>query len=190
MLCPVKVSGREKIDKGKPYVFVANHQGAFDIFLIYGFLGVPFKWMMKAGIGKIPFVGSACRAAGFIFVDNSTPKKAAKSVFEAEKCLKSGTSMVVFPEGSRTNNGKMAKFKKGAFQIAVDRKTAIVPITINGSYDVLRIGSLNVRPHRMEMVIHDSIHIPEDMDANHKNLQNIADKVQEVVASDLWDKYK
>jgi 1-acyl-sn-glycerol-3-phosphate acyltransferase len=65
-----------------------------------------------------------------------------------------------------------------------------VPITINGSYDVLRIGSLNVRPHRMEMVIHDSIHIPDDMDANHKNLQCIADKVQEVVASDLWDKYK
>ena len=66
--------GREHIDRKQSYVFVANHQGAFDIFLIYGFLGVPIKWVMKAGIAKIPFVGTACRAAGFIFVDNSTPE--------------------------------------------------------------------------------------------------------------------
>ena len=65
-LCPVKVRGREHLQPGKSYIFAANHQGAFDIFLIYGFLGVPIKWVMKAGIGKIPFVGTACRAAGFI----------------------------------------------------------------------------------------------------------------------------
>ena len=69
-LCPVKVKGREYLDRKKSYVFVANHQGAFDIFLIYGFLGTPIKWVMKAGIAKIPLVGTACRAAGFIFVDN------------------------------------------------------------------------------------------------------------------------
>lgn len=62
-LCPVTVKGREHIDRKQSYVFVANHQGAFDIFLIYGFLGVPIKWVMKAGIAKIPFVGTACRAA-------------------------------------------------------------------------------------------------------------------------------
>ena len=59
-LCPVTVKGREHIDRKQSYVFVANHQGAFDIFLIYGFLGVPIKWVMKAGIAKIPFVGAAC----------------------------------------------------------------------------------------------------------------------------------
>ena len=89
-LCPVTVKGREHIDRKQSYVFVANHQGAFDIFLIYGFLGVPIKWVMKAGIAKIPFVGTACRAAGFIFVDNSTPKAAARSVLEAERCLRNG----------------------------------------------------------------------------------------------------
>lgn len=98
--------GREHIDRKQSYVFVANHQGAFDIFLIYGFLGVPIKWVMKAGIAKIPFVGTACRAAGFIFVDNSTPKAAARSVLEAERCLRNGASVVVFPEGSRTYTGK------------------------------------------------------------------------------------
>ena len=96
-LCPVTVKGLEHIEKGRSYVFVANHQGAFDIFLIYGFLGVPIKWVMKAGIGKIPFVGAACRAAGFIFVDNSSAKTAVRSVREAERCLHEGASIMIFP---------------------------------------------------------------------------------------------
>lgn len=96
-LCPVTVKGREHIDRKQSYVFVANHQGAFDIFLIYGFLGVPIKWVMKAGIAKIPFVGTACRAAGFIFVDNSTPKAAARSVLEAERCLQERGFRGCFP---------------------------------------------------------------------------------------------
>ena len=99
-LCPVTVKGREHIDRKQSYVFVANHQGAFDIFLIYGFLGVPIKWVMKAGIAKIPFVGAACRAAGFIFVDNSTPKAAARSVLPpAELAL---ATMSRLPEISAT----------------------------------------------------------------------------------------
>ena len=88
--------GREHIDRKQSYVFVANHQGAFDIFLIYGFLGVPIKWVMKAGIAKIPFVGAACRAAGFIFVDNSTPKAAARSVLEAGVVFETGLPWLFF----------------------------------------------------------------------------------------------
>ena len=173
----------------KSYVFVANHQGAFDIFLIYGFLGVPIKWVMKAGIAKIPFVGAACRAAGFIFVDNSTPKAAARSVLEAERSLKNGASVVVFPEGSRTYNGKMIRFKKGAYQMAADQHLQIVPITLNGPFDVLPIGSLNVHRHKMEMVIHPPIPT-EGMDASHKGLQQMADKTQDIIASALWEQYK
>ncbi len=187
-LCPVKVKGRENIDRKKSYVFVANHQGAFDIFLIYGFLGVPIKWVMKAGIAKIPFVGAACRAAGFIFVDNSTPKAAARSVVEAERCLKNGASVVVFPEGSRTYDGKMIRFKKGAYQMAADQHLPIVPITLNGPFDVLPIGSLNIH-HKMEMVIHPPIPT-ERMDASHKGLQQMAAKTQDIIASALWEQYK
>lgn len=188
-LCPITVSGRENIDPKKSYVFVSNHQGAFDIFLIYGFLGVPIKWVMKAGIAKIPFVGAACRAAGFIFVDNSTVKAAAKSVLEAERCLKNGASVVVFPEGSRTYDGKMIRFKKGAYQMAVDQHLPIVPITLNGPFDVLPIGSLNIHRHRMEMVIHPPIET-EGIDTSHKGLQAMADHTRDIIASALWNKYK
>lgn len=153
------------------------------------FLGVPIKWVMKAGIAKIPFVGAACRAAGFIFVDNSTPKAAARSVLEAERSLKNGASVVVFPEGSRTYNGKMIRFKKGAYQMAADQHLQIVPITLNGPFDVLPIGSLNVHRHKMEMVIHPPIPT-EGMDASHKGLQQMADKTQDIIASALWEQYK
>lgn len=188
-LCPVTVKGRAHIKRGRSYVFVANHQGAFDIFLIYGFLGVPIKWVMKAGIGRIPLIGAACRAAGFIFVDHSTRKAATRSVAEAERRLRDGASVVVFPEGSRTPSGKMGRFKKGAYQMAVDQRLPIIPITLNGPFNVLPIGSLNVRPHRMEMVIHPAL--PTDgLDTSHKDLQDLADQTRAVIATDLWEAYR
>ena len=189
-LCPVKVSGREHISKNKSYVFVANHQGAFDIFLIYGFLGVPIKWVMKMGLGKIPFVGAACRAAGFIFVDNSTPKAAAKSVLDAEHSLRNGASIAIFPEGSRTYDGKMIRFKKGAYQMATDQHLSIIPITLNGPFDVLPIDSFNLRRHRMEMIIHPPVSTAGISSSQKKELQQLADATQATISSTLWDKYK
>ena len=188
-LCPVHVRGREHIERGKSYVFVANHQGAFDIFMIYGFLGVPIKWVMKAGLEKIPFVGAACRAAGFIFVDNSSSKAAARSVREAERALKSGASIAIFPEGSRTKTGRLGRFKKGAYQMAADQHLPIIPITLNGPFDVLPIGSLNLHRRPMEMVIHEAIPA-ESMDPSHEGLQQMANRTREIIESSLWDKYK
>lgn len=188
-LCPVHVRGREHIERGKSYVFVANHQGAFDIFMIYGFLGVPIKWVMKAGLEKIPFVGAACRAAGFIFVDNSSSKAAARSVREAERALKSGASIAIFPEGSRTKTGRLGRFKKGAYQMAADQHLPIIPITLNGPFEVLPIGSLNLHRHPLEMVIHEAIPA-ESMDPSHEGLQQMANRTREIIESSLWDKYK
>jgi 1-acyl-sn-glycerol-3-phosphate acyltransferase len=157
--------------------------------LIYGFLGVPIKWVMKAGISKIPLVGAACRAAGFIFVDNSTRKAATRSITEAEQCLRNGASVFVFPEGSRTYDGKMIRFKKGAFQMAVDQHLQIVPITLNGPFNVVPIGSLNIHRHPMELVIHPPVSTIE-VDESNKELQQLADATQQIIASALWEKYK
>ncbi|MDR1557694.1 MAG: 1-acyl-sn-glycerol-3-phosphate acyltransferase [Tannerellaceae bacterium] len=188
-LCPVKISGREHISRGQSYVFVSNHQGAFDIFLIYGFLGVPIKWVMKAGLRKLPFVGAACRAAGFIFVDHSSPKAAARSIKEAEQVLKKGASVIVFPEGSRTYTGKMVPFKKGAFQMAADLHLPIVPITLNGPYKVLPIGSCRLKRHRMEMIIHPPVST-EETEAGHKGLQQLAGHTHQIIASALWKEFR
>lgn len=159
LLLPVKVEGREHLQPGQSYVFVANHQGPMDIFLIYGYLHRNFKWMMKKSLRKIPLVGYACEKAGFIFVDKSGPKAIQHTIANARRTLKNGTSLVVFPEGSRTFTGHMGLFRKGAFQLADDIGLPVVPMTIDGSFDVLtRMAGFNfVNRHPMRLVIHKPI---------------------------------
>ena len=189
-LCPVKVRGRENLVKKQSYVFVANHQGAFDVFLMYGFLGVPIKWMMKIGLAKIPLVGAACRAAGFIFVDNSTPRTAQRSISVAEQRIKQGDSLVVFPEGSRTPDGKIHRFLKGAFRVALDMHLPIVPVTLNGPYKVMPIGSKIIYPHRMEMVIHPPIQVDDMAYADRERLLKLVDEVKDIIVSALWEEFQ
>ena len=167
LLLPVQVKGREKLDKCTSYVFAPNHQGAFDIFLIYGFLGRNFKWMMKKSLRKIPFVGKACESAGHIFVDRTNPKGMLTTIRQAERSLTNGVSLVVFPEGSRTKDGHLGSFKRGAFQLADELQLPIVPLTIDGSFEVLpRTGGF-IRRHRMILTMHDPIYPqgqgPEDI---------------------------
>ncbi|MDR1739120.1 MAG: 1-acyl-sn-glycerol-3-phosphate acyltransferase [Candidatus Symbiothrix sp.] len=191
---PVRVLGREKLKKNQSYVFVANHQGAYDIFLIYGYLGVPIKWIMKQSLRKIPFVGLACEKAGFIFVDNSSPVAAARTIKEAENRLSNGASIAIFPEGSRTHTGKLNKFKKGAYQMALDMHLPIVPVTINGSYEVMRTGSYAIHPHRMEMIIHDPIptaHLPVgDLREAAQSIRLLADSSRATIEASLWECYR
>ena len=189
-ICPVKVEGRENILKGKSCVFVSNHQGAFDIFLIFGHLGAPIQWMMKKGLAKIPFVGWACRAAGFIFVDASSARKAQQSVADAERNLMDGYSLIIFPEGGRSIDGHIQRFKKGAFQIAVDLQLPLIPITLNGPYNVMPSGTLNINPHRIEMTIHPPIFPPAKEDYNKEHLQELVNITHQTIHHALWNEYK
>ena len=154
LLIPVRVERHADIKTNQSYVFVANHQGAFDIFLVYGFLGRNFKWMMKKGLRKIPFVGKASEAAGHIFVDKSGPKKIQGTINHARKVLQGGTSLVVFPEGARTFTGHMGYFKRGAFQLADELKLTVVPITIIGSFNILPRFGKTIHWHPMKLIIH------------------------------------
>ncbi len=160
-LIRVKVQGRENIDKKTSYVFVANHQGAFDIFAIYGFLNHNFRWMMKKGLRTIPLVGYSCYVSGHIYVDNSSPSAVRQTMATAEKRLAGGMSVVVFPEGARTLDGRMHPFRRGAYQLAMEFGLPVVPITIDGAYKVLRRGSSLPRPGVIRLTIHPAIHAPE-----------------------------
>ena len=146
--------------------------------------------MMKKGLAKIPFVGFACRMAGFIFVDNSTARSAQKSVQEAKNRLKHGRSLVIFPEGARTPDGHLGRFKRGAYQIAIEQQLPIIPITLNGPFKVLPIGSFNVKSHRMEMVIHPPV-IPNKKEYYDKDmLQQLVNGTQQTIHSALWEEFK
>lgn len=158
LLIPVKVINHPDVKKRTSYVFVANHQGSFDIFLIYGFLGRNFKWMMKKSLRKMPFVGKACESAGHIFVDKSGPKKIYTTIQHARSVLKDGTSLVVFPEGSRSFSGHMGIFRKGAFMIADELQLPVVPLTISGSFNILPRTGKYLTWHPLTLTIHAPIY--------------------------------
>ncbi len=165
-LCPVKVKGYENIDPNTSYMFVANHQGAYDIFLVYGYLNHNFKWMMKKGLRTVPILGKACESAGHIFVDDRGAKGVLSTIRQAKKVLCNGMSMVVFPEGSRTLDGEIHRFKKGAFQLARDVNLPVVPLTIEGPYKVMKRGTFWLHPHRLTLTIHKPIEINNDIPAD------------------------
>lgn len=180
-LVKVKVHGRENIDKNTSYVFVANHQGAYDIFAVYGFLGHNFKWMMKKSLRKIFLVGYTCEKAGHIFVDRSSQSAIRRTIETAERRLRDGMSIVVFPEGERTMNGRMGRFKKGAYQLALEFHLPLVPITIDGSYDVMprwrklpRYGTINL-----------TIHHPIQAPATETDRETVMDLTRQAIASAL-----
>lgn len=155
----VKVIGIENLKLNQSYVFALNHQSIFDIFVVYGWLPFIFKWMMKAELRQIPFIGKACEAAGHIFINRTNPIAAKKSIEKAELQLKNGISMVVFPEGTRTYTGEMGKFKRGAFRVATDLTLPIVPVTLRGSYERMPRNSVNITPGTIEMYIHKPIDV-------------------------------
>lgn len=189
LMLPVKVEGREKLVKGQSYVFVANHQGSFDIFLIYGFLCRNFKWMMKRQLRQMPFVGKACEAAHHIFVDKRGASKIRATYDSARQTLQGGMSLVVFPEGARTFTGHMGVFKRGAFMLADDIELPVVPLTINGSFDVMpRTRDMKwVIWHPLRLTIHKPI---QPIGKGADNIKYLEEESYKVVMSGLEEKYQ
>lgn len=186
---PVKVEGRENLDPKQSYVFVANHQGAFDIFLIYGFLNRNFKWMMKRSLRKIPLVGVACKYAHHIFVDKSGPSKIRATYDQAREVLKEGMSLVVFPEGARTFTGHLGTFRRGAFMLADDLQLPVVPLTINGSFNVMpRMRDWHFCIwHPLSLTIHKPI---PPIGKGRENIQHSLDESYKAVMSGLVPEYQ
>lgn len=189
LLLPVKVEGRENLVKGQSYVFVANHQGAFDIFLIYGFLSRNFKWMMKRQLRQMPFVGKACASAHHIFVDKRGASKIRETYDRARQTLQGGMSLVVFPEGARSFTGHMGVFKRGAFMLADDIELPVVPLTINGSFDIMpRTRDMKwVVWHPLRLTIHKPI-LPIGKGTD--NIKYLEEESYKVVMSGLEEQYQ
>ncbi len=189
-LLPIHVEGRENLEPHQSYVFVANHQGAFDIFLIYGYLGRNFKWMMKYQLGRIPFVGYACRKSHQIFVDKRGPSHVKATYEKARATLRQGNcSVVVFPEGARTFTGHMGKFKKGAFMLADELQLPVVPLTINGSFRIMpRMKDCRFAAwHPLSLTIHRPIY---PTGRGSQNIQTTMHQAYEAVMSALEPEYQ
>ena len=178
----VKITGLEKLDPKKSYVIAANHQSIYDIFVVYGWLPMIFKWVMKAELRKIPLVGKACESAGHIFIDRKNPVAAKKSLDKAEAQLRNGVSVVVFPEGTRTYTGQMGKFKKGAFRMATDLHLPIVPVTLRGCFERLPRNGFIITPGTIEMIVHEPVEVEG---YEHEKQPELMQKLHDIIESAL-----
>lgn len=188
MLVPmlVKVEGRENIKKGKSYIILANHQSSFDILLLYGWIGVDLKWMMKKELRKVPGLGYGSAKVGHIFIDRSNSRAAVESLNEAKKKLVNGSCVAVFPEGTRSITGKPGVFKRGAFKMALDLELPILPVSLVGTRKILPTGSWNILPGRVKMIIHEAIDISG---YSNENMKELIDQTRDIIIKPVISNY-
>ncbi len=139
----VHFEGKEQIDKNKTYVYVANHQSLADILVIYG-LYFPFKWVSKDSIFKIPFVGWNLAQNQGVEIKRGDIKSIKVMMKACRERLQRQASIMIFPEGTRSETGKLQPFRDGAFRLACEAKVPLVPIVIKGTRDMLPKHSNNV----------------------------------------------
>lgn len=153
----VTVAGLEKLDGDVPRIYMVNHQSAFDIFTLLAFLPVDFKFILKQELMKIPLFGWAMNRAGYIAIDRGDPRKAVKSMNRAAEKIKQGASVLIFPEGTRSEDGHLQAFKKGGFHLALKSGCEIVPIVILNSRNIVQKGSMRISGGEILMKICDPV---------------------------------
>ena len=147
----------ENIDSEKAYIIVANHLSNFDILSLTAHLPLQFRWVSKKELFRIPIMGPAMRAAGYVSIDRQNPEKAWAHLFEARSKLEAGFSLMFFPEGTRSPDGEIKRFKSGAFVLSLHTGIPILPITIAGSHEIMQKRSFLFRPGNVDLIIHPPI---------------------------------
>ncbi len=154
-------------------------QSQFDIFVLQGFLGVDFRWLAKKELFNVPIWGPAMRRSGYIPIDRSHGRKAIKSLDEAAQKIAAGTSVIIFPEGTRSKDGKLHDFKAGAMVLAIKSAVPIVPVAILGTYEILPKGKLLMTPGKVQIRVGRPI---ETKNCSSKDKHDLARVSQEAVA--------
>ncbi len=179
---PVTIEGAENADPNRSYVVVANHISQFDIFVLYGWLKLDLRWVIKKELRKMPGLGIGCEKSGHIFVDRTDPEQARNAVNAAAGGLHGGVGILFFAEGTRSLDGRLLRFKKGAFRIAMGEQLPVLPVTILGTGDVLPSKSLRLFPGRARIVIHPAI---EPVEESADSLRELMNETRVTIASAL-----
>jgi len=161
LICNTKaeVIGKENVLLGKPQIFMANHQSDFDIFIVLAHIPGQFGWLVKKELFNIPIFGAAMKSAGYIELDRNDREKALQSLDQAALSIREGKSIMVFPEGTRSPDGEIKKFKHGTFYLAIKSGVPIVPISIIGSGEILPKRSLKIKPGKIKLIIGKPINV-------------------------------
>jgi 1-acyl-sn-glycerol-3-phosphate acyltransferase len=178
----VSVKGLEHIDPRVPYLYMANHQSMFDILSLLAYLPVQFRWLAKKELFHIPVFGYSMARAGYISIDRSDRRSAHKSLLEAARKIAGGVSVVIFPEGSRSTDGRIRPFKAGGFHLAIRSGRPIVPVVISGAREVMPKGRLRIRPGHICVSVNPPIDTTSYKDKAKKDLM---ERVHSIMEQDL-----
>lgn len=181
-LCPVQIEGKEYISKARQgsYLIMANHQSSLDIFLIYGYLGIPFRYMLKEALRKVPFIGQFCQVAGFIYVDERRTSSVKESMIKGRETLRKGISIVLFPEGHRSRNGQLLPLKRGGFRLAYQIDAPILPLVLKGTYTALLYGKYIPSPRKLSMTIFPPFVMDKENREEAETLSTAMNKVKDI----------
>lgn len=147
------ISGQENIPAEGAVIYMPNHQSAFDILVLFAGLPGQFRWLAKEELFKIPMFGLYMKACGYVAIDRSNRNKALQSMKTAARRIHDGTSVVIFPEGTRSVDGRLLPFKKGGFMLALQAEVPIVPVAIDGSWKIQPKNSRRVTPGTIRVTI-------------------------------------
>jgi 1-acyl-sn-glycerol-3-phosphate acyltransferase len=178
----IKVTGREKIDPKQTYVMVSNHQSGADIIVLF-LLWAHFKWVAKTSLFYYPFIGWTMWLNRYIALDRVKGSSMRKMISDAARTIEAGNSVMIFPEGTRSKDGKIQHFKTGAFHIALSNKTPILPIAIKGTSKAIRKGGFIVNKNfEIQAKVLDPISYESFKDLDSKQ---VANKVHEILRREL-----
>jgi 1-acyl-sn-glycerol-3-phosphate acyltransferase len=176
----LKVSGLDRLEKNRPYIFIANHQSHIDIpILVQSLPGFQLRWIAKKTLAYVPFFGWALRASRHILIDRADRAAAMSSLTKARKKLAAGISVVIFPEGTRGVRGRLGRFKRGAFLLAIKTKTPIVPVTISGSWRIIGRKEWRLKSGEVEVFVHE----PMEVARGGKDSEELTERVRDMIQS-------
>lgn len=180
--CQVEVIGLEHLLLDRPVLYVSNHQGNFDIPILLGHIPGNKGFIAKDSLEKMPLVSRWMKHIQCVFMNRDNMRQSAAAINEGIKNLKGGTSMVIFPEGTRSHDGNLLEFKPGALKLGTKPAVPIIPVTISGSIDMMPKGSYAIKPSQVKVFIHPAI-MPEDY--AEQDTVALTEQIKEIIASAL-----
>jgi 1-acyl-sn-glycerol-3-phosphate acyltransferase len=176
----VRLTGAERLEPTRSYVLASNHQSIFDIPILFASLPLQLRIVAKESLGGVPFLGWHLQRTGHLLVDRKNP--GADIVEKMKRLVREGNSLIVFPEGTRSVDGRVGRFKKGSFLVAIDAGLPVVPVSVAGSRHVMRKGRLMVCPGDVRVTVHEPI---ASAGVTRDRVVEFAGRVREIVRRDV-----
>ncbi len=155
----ITVRGAERLSPGRNYIYVSNHASLLDIPCVAAGIPDQVRIVYKKELEKIPIFGWQLKWGSYVAIDRGNSAEARKSLGEAIERIRHGASVLLFAEGTRTRDGKLQQFKRGAFNLAVSAGIPVVPLTINGTFGIMPKGSLALRSGPVDLILEDPIDV-------------------------------